>query len=603
MAPTTFITALLAAGSAAAAPTTTAYTQPSKAPTKFGIMSLRSASPIHFGQVSAAQSNLFIHLPDQHATCKGKPQNEATFYVKDGELFLYTPPKAPKQKVYVDRSGMGQGNLGYLTGDQGLPRNGETKGWKVENDYISFNGAGLLACPNSIDDAWSIWVSVGNDKPAGLEGCLGFNPRVIPLDKPVKCSYTKQHVDEEVRHLGVGAKLVEELEGAQLRRQADRVHARLLGGLAEELVVPVHAQRLEGGEVAEGQGARAVQGGEVDGDGLEGVAGGLEGHHVVADAVAALLEVRVGVFGLGHDELLDGLGEHEQIREGIVVEVALDQMQGAEGGVVGPLDEVEAAVVQLGPPDDEGLEGGVGEDVDVLLQVPVLVAVGLVEEGAGAQVGEVKGPVEQLADAVQQGVRDGDVEGLEVGHCGDGVGQAVKGQQGAVAARAVDGGVGDELRQLGCGVRQRDALDGGAATRAAAERVAEDEVQLGRQEVHRPVEHHVGERVVVVVEPRHAADVALGALGHRLEDAHQHRVRELRQLVGGCGRSPVAAAAAAVVGIAIAARGCGNGSHLGSRRVGGAALPETRVQRCDMDWTELAWPELDSAWLGARMHV
>jgi hypothetical protein len=182
---------------AAAAGSTNAAPAPASAgakpPVKFGIMSLRSASPIHFGQVSAAQSNLFINLPHQHAVCKGAAQEGATFYIKDGELFLYTPGGKPAQKVYVDRSGMGQGNLGYLTGNEGLPRYGETKGWKKdESNFLSFNGAGLLACPNSIDNAWNIWVSVGIAKPAGQEGCLGFTPMAVPLDKPVACSYTKQ---------------------------------------------------------------------------------------------------------------------------------------------------------------------------------------------------------------------------------------------------------------------------------------------------------------------------------------------------------------------------------------------------------------------------
>lgn len=78
-----------------------------KAPKAFGIMSLRSASPIHFSQVGAMQSNLFLNLPDQHAKCNGKAQDGAIFYIKDEQLFLYTPDKQAVQKVFVDRSGMG----------------------------------------------------------------------------------------------------------------------------------------------------------------------------------------------------------------------------------------------------------------------------------------------------------------------------------------------------------------------------------------------------------------------------------------------------------------------------------------------------------------
>jgi hypothetical protein len=144
------------------------------------------------GFISAAQSNLFIHLPEQHATCNGGLHAyQATFFVQNGELFLYTPEGKHAQKVYVDRSGMGQGNLGYVTGKATLPRYAETVGWTADGDYLSFNGSGLLACPNSTDGAWSVWVSIGVEKPAGQEGCLGFNPRVLPVDNPLQCTYTE----------------------------------------------------------------------------------------------------------------------------------------------------------------------------------------------------------------------------------------------------------------------------------------------------------------------------------------------------------------------------------------------------------------------------
>jgi hypothetical protein len=179
------IATIMAAAGASAAPSP-------KPPATFSIMSLRSASPLHFGQVSAAQSNIFIHLPEQNATCKGDyDATQATFYISnDKELFLYTPKGQPAQKVYVDRSGMGQGNVGYATGNEVLPRYAETKGWINDGSYLSFNGSGLLACPNSIDGAWSVWVSVLVDKPGNQEGCLGFNPRILPVDKPTECTYT-----------------------------------------------------------------------------------------------------------------------------------------------------------------------------------------------------------------------------------------------------------------------------------------------------------------------------------------------------------------------------------------------------------------------------
>jgi hypothetical protein len=74
---------------------------------KFGVMALRSASPIHFATLSAAQTKLALHLPEQNAQCDGEEELGAVLYVKDGELYLYGRPDAPQQ-IYVDRSGMGR---------------------------------------------------------------------------------------------------------------------------------------------------------------------------------------------------------------------------------------------------------------------------------------------------------------------------------------------------------------------------------------------------------------------------------------------------------------------------------------------------------------
>lgn len=84
--------------------------QPPK-PAAFGIMSLRSASPIHFGQVSAAHGSVWINLQEQNATCRPAAEDNdglATFYLKDGGLYLYNHGKGKVQRLFVDRSGMGK---------------------------------------------------------------------------------------------------------------------------------------------------------------------------------------------------------------------------------------------------------------------------------------------------------------------------------------------------------------------------------------------------------------------------------------------------------------------------------------------------------------
>ncbi|KAH7349807.1 hypothetical protein B0T11DRAFT_321635 [Plectosphaerella cucumerina] len=158
---------------------------------KFTIQALRSASDIHFAPFSAAQNSLFLRLPDQKASCD-KETNSATFYIQDGGLYLYAASATPQQ-IYVDRSGMGQGKVGYTTGAEPAPRNGERTGWVIDDaGNLTLDGAGFLACPGSIDDAWSIWVSAGVEKPAGQEGCLGFSARTVEADEPISCLYTQQ---------------------------------------------------------------------------------------------------------------------------------------------------------------------------------------------------------------------------------------------------------------------------------------------------------------------------------------------------------------------------------------------------------------------------
>ncbi|KAH6688988.1 hypothetical protein F5X68DRAFT_189749 [Plectosphaerella plurivora] len=159
---------------------------------KFGVMALRSASPIHFATLSAAQTKLALHLPEQNAQCEGEEELGAVFYIKNGELYLYGPSNAPQQ-IYVDRSGMGQGNVGYFDKNTASgPRNGELTGWAIVDENLTFAGDGLLACPSNADGTgpWYVWAPVGINEPAGNKGCLGFSARAIPLTDPSRCTYT-----------------------------------------------------------------------------------------------------------------------------------------------------------------------------------------------------------------------------------------------------------------------------------------------------------------------------------------------------------------------------------------------------------------------------
>ncbi|KAH7175332.1 hypothetical protein EDB81DRAFT_769625 [Dactylonectria macrodidyma] len=170
---------------------TTAVATPLATPSAFNILTLRSASDIHFNNFNAALGSIFLQLPDSNASCDATFDGSATFYLNDGGLYLYSNSNPPQQ-LYADRSGMGQGKLGYVTGAQQPPRNGELTGWGLDDaGNLNLDGAGFLACPNSIEDSWSVWVNAGVDQPAGNEGCLGFSARAVENTDPNACLYTE----------------------------------------------------------------------------------------------------------------------------------------------------------------------------------------------------------------------------------------------------------------------------------------------------------------------------------------------------------------------------------------------------------------------------
>lgn len=206
------LTPLLAAGLTSALPQPVA-TESSSCPSSdvqaFGLLALRSASDIHFSSFNAAKSSIFLKLPDQGASCDKDSDGTATFYLQDGGLYLYSTENPPQQ-IFVDRSGMGmfsyhisflnsdnnpllgQGKLGYITGAQSPPRNGELTGWTLdENDDLTLDGASFIACPNSIEGSWSVWVSAGVAQPAGNSGCLGLSARASFITEPNSCLYTE----------------------------------------------------------------------------------------------------------------------------------------------------------------------------------------------------------------------------------------------------------------------------------------------------------------------------------------------------------------------------------------------------------------------------
>ncbi|KAM0293742.1 hypothetical protein HYE67_000054 [Fusarium culmorum] len=175
---TTFLTTVVAAGMASA--------------TTYNAAAVSSNKNINGSALQASKSGFALKLKSQGAACdKGLTENKVTFSInKDGELNLYTFQNS--QVAYVDRSGMGQGKLGYATiADKGLviPKNGETKGWKVAaNGDLTFDGKGLIACP--YDGSYSLWVSAGVNNPGGNSDCQAVTIRAKKDDKAVACQYS-----------------------------------------------------------------------------------------------------------------------------------------------------------------------------------------------------------------------------------------------------------------------------------------------------------------------------------------------------------------------------------------------------------------------------
>ncbi|CAI6338909.1 unnamed protein product [Periconia digitata] len=187
-----FTTAFLASAAAmtASALPQAGVTIPENA--RFGLITIRSGSPIQNLPIQAAARGLYVGLPSQNSTCDvERDTNYATFYLEDTELHLHAASAYP-QTMFVDRSGMGQGIVGYTSGAEPVVRNGERKGWALnENNELEFNGVGLQACPNAIDGAWRLWLA-GSSNPGGYTNCTGVSAVAYKTDNPISCLYTQE---------------------------------------------------------------------------------------------------------------------------------------------------------------------------------------------------------------------------------------------------------------------------------------------------------------------------------------------------------------------------------------------------------------------------
>ncbi|KAF1916815.1 hypothetical protein BDU57DRAFT_556956 [Ampelomyces quisqualis] len=162
------------------------------------------ANEIECAPFQAKNNNLLIGADFQSANCTTRlPRDHASFVLNgQGLLFLYTgdtPDNFQTQQMFVDRSGMGQGQIQYTTGNAaGIGRNQERGPFKITetSDLVFDNGNGVVtafqACPPGKGyelSGWKVWLA-GNPKPGGSEGCVELNARAVKEAKPEACEYS-----------------------------------------------------------------------------------------------------------------------------------------------------------------------------------------------------------------------------------------------------------------------------------------------------------------------------------------------------------------------------------------------------------------------------
>lgn len=84
----------------------TAAALPAAQSNTFGVVAIHSGSSVQYSSFNAAKSSIFAGLRSQNASCERNKEQDATFYIKDGALYLYDRSATP-QEIFVDRSGMG----------------------------------------------------------------------------------------------------------------------------------------------------------------------------------------------------------------------------------------------------------------------------------------------------------------------------------------------------------------------------------------------------------------------------------------------------------------------------------------------------------------
>lgn len=156
----------------------------------FGVLSIHSGSEVQYAGWSATQ-NAIWNLAEQKPSCDRNERPQfATFWInkEDNGLYLYSSNNPPNQ-LWVDRSGMGQGKMGYTVGvATPPPKNSERGPFTITDGHLQFDGSDFLACSGYDNGAYEIFVDVGIEHPAG-NNCTAIAAKVLETKTPIGCQY------------------------------------------------------------------------------------------------------------------------------------------------------------------------------------------------------------------------------------------------------------------------------------------------------------------------------------------------------------------------------------------------------------------------------
>ncbi|EME87896.1 uncharacterized protein MYCFIDRAFT_27473 [Pseudocercospora fijiensis CIRAD86] len=176
-----------------------------KTPKVFGGIALRSASPIHFANVNAAELQFFLnkntstYCPSgvEGLDCSAFNSNQTIFTQAVNSTTLSLDVTVPGgQQVYVtdcdEKSGQLAGELKFTQAHPAFtPGPALYEGFTISAaGDLQFENKDWFACPiNEPNSGYGIWSVARLEGSNAGEGCLGFSFRVVELDEKVKTAW------------------------------------------------------------------------------------------------------------------------------------------------------------------------------------------------------------------------------------------------------------------------------------------------------------------------------------------------------------------------------------------------------------------------------